>query len=70
MVRDGPGKNFRKVANLKEGERVTLIENTGKMFNDYPWWKIEFSGRRSGYQWGGILCSLDAPMDGIYETCQ
>lgn len=70
VVRDGPGQKFRKIATLAEGERVRLIENTGEMFNDYPWWKIEFSRGRSGYQWGGILCSLNAPIEGIYETCQ
>jgi hypothetical protein len=70
IVRDGPGQNHRKLGTLEEGEHVMLIENTGIMWNGYPWWRIEFRGSREGYQWGGILCSLDEPMEGIYETCQ
>lgn len=70
VVRDGPGQNYRKLGTLEEGEHVMLLENTSIMFNGYPWWRIEFWGSREGYQWGGILCSLNEPMEGIYETCQ
>jgi hypothetical protein len=70
VVREGPGQNYRKVTTLQQGERVMLIENTGVMWNDYPWWQIEYGANFSGYQWGGILCSLNAPMEGIYETCE
>jgi len=69
-VREGPGQNYRKVATLKQGDRVMLVENTGVIWNEYPWWQIEYGGNFSGYQWGGILCSLNAPMEGIYETCE
>lgn len=69
IVRDGPGQNYRRLASLEQGERVTLLENTGVYSNGFPWWLIEFWGGRQGYQWGGILCSLNAPLEGIYETC-
>ena len=69
VVRDGPGQNYRKLGTLEEGEHVMLLENTSVMWNGYPWWRIEFWGSREGYQWGGILCSLNEPMEGIYETC-
>lgn len=69
IVRDGPGQNHRRLASLEQGERVMLLENTGVYWNGFPWWHIEFWGSRTGYQWGGILCSLDAPMEGIYESC-
>ena len=42
---------------------------TGVTDNDYPWFKIRYRGNRQGYQWGGIICSLDAPIDGTFETC-
>lgn len=70
VVRDGPGQQYRKLGTLEEGEHVMLLENTSIMLNGYPWWHIEFWGGREGYQWGGILCSLDEPMEGIYETCE
>lgn len=69
IVRDGPGQNYRRVASLEQGEHVMLLENTSVYFNGFPWWYIEFRGGRTGYQWGGILCSLNAPMEGIYESC-
>jgi hypothetical protein len=69
IVREGPGQNYRRLASLNQGEHVMLLENTGVYSNGFPWWYIEFWGNRTGYQWGGILCSLNAPMEGIYETC-
>lgn len=70
IVRDGPGRNHRKLGSLEQGEHVMLLENTSVMEDGYPWWRIEFRGSREGYQWGGILCSLDEPMGGVYETCR
>ncbi len=70
IVRDGPGRNYRKLGSLEQGEHVMLLENTSVMEDGYPWWRIEFRGSREGYQWGGILCSLDEPMEGVYETCR
>lgn len=69
IVREGPGQNYRKLASLQQGEHVTLLENTSVYQNGFPWWYIEYWGGRKGYQWGGILCSLNAPMEGIYESC-
>lgn len=70
IVREGPGQNYRKLGALEQGEHVMLLENTSVMENGYPWWRIEFWGSREGYQWGGILCSLNEPMEGVYQTCQ
>lgn len=70
VVRAGPGTNHRRLTALAEGEHIMLLENTGVMFNDYPWWKIEYAGRREGYQWGGIICALGStPIEGVFETC-
>jgi hypothetical protein len=68
-VRSGPGQNYRHIASLEQGEHVMLLENTSIYENGFPWWRIEYWGSREGYQWGGILCSLNAPMEGIYESC-
>lgn len=70
VVRSGPGGKYSRIGTLEQGEHVMLMENTGVMWNGYPWWKIEiWGGNAIGYQWGGILCSLNAPMEGIYESC-
>jgi hypothetical protein len=69
VVRSGPGQEFSRLASLAEGERITLVENTGVFWNDYPWFKILYYGNRRGYQWGGIICSLGNPIEGAYETC-
>lgn len=68
-VRSGAGRNYRKLAALWEGESVTLIENAGNVFNGYPWFRIRFRGGKTGYQWGGILCSVGFVNNGVYQQC-
>ena len=35
----------------------------------YPWFKISFRGGRTGYKWGGILCSTGTERPDLYKTC-
>lgn len=70
IVRDGPGREYRRLGVLEEGEPVTLVENTGVMENGYPWFRILYRGQREGYKWGGILCSADGAVSELYETCR
>ena len=51
------------MATLAEGERITLIENTGIVSNGYPWFKV-LSNSQPGYQWGGIIYALGEPIEG------
>ena len=69
VVRDGPGQNYRKVDSLQEGDPVTLIGPTDVMDNGYPWFRIAYAGGGSGYQWGGILCSIGAERPDLFQTC-
>ncbi len=69
VVRGGPGTNYRRLGSLREFERVTVTQNTGVMMNGYPWFKIRYRGGKSGYQWGGLICSLDQPFVGTFDTC-
>lgn len=69
IVRAGPGMNFPKVTSLKEGDPVTVIENTGVMMNGYPWFKITYGAKKTGFHWGGIMCAVGAPRDGLFEVC-
>ena len=68
IVRAGPGMNTAKVASLREGDRVQIMHDTEQVMNGYNWFQIKFRGR-SGYQWGGIMCSED-PLPGIYARCK
>ncbi|NSL72151.1 hypothetical protein C6Y62_10065 [Hyphomicrobium sulfonivorans] len=70
IVRDGPGQNYGKVASLNEGEPVILMARTAVIENGFPWFKIAYnSGGKTGYQWGGILCSTGAERPDIFKTC-
>ena len=69
IVRNGPGMNYARVAALREGERVSLLYNTGIVWNDYPWFLIRLSDGRLGFQWGGILCHRAVRVDGVYQRC-
>lgn len=69
VVRSGPGTQYRKRASVGQFEPVTVIRNTGKMMNGYPWFEIRYRGGKKGYQWGGIICSTDQPFTGTFDTC-
>jgi len=68
IVRSGPGQKYRKLASLREGEWITILKRTNKMFNGHPWFKIKYRGR-IGFKWGGILCSVGEQIEGTYQTC-
>ncbi|MGQ0674303.1 MAG: SH3 domain-containing protein, partial [Hyphomicrobium sp.] len=69
IVRAGPGQGFRKVASLNEGEPVTLLERSQVFENGFAWFKIAYRGGRTGFKWGGILCSTGAERPDIFKTC-
>jgi hypothetical protein len=69
IVRAGPGQQYAKLTSLAQGEGITLLENTGIVSNDYPWFRIRYRGKREGYQWGGIICSIGDQVEGTFETC-
>jgi hypothetical protein len=69
VVRDGPGQSYGKVDSLQEGDTVTLVERTDVMENNFPWFKITYSGGGSGYQWGGILCAIGKERPDLFKTC-
>lgn len=68
IVRSGPGQQYAKIASLNEGELITVLQQTGQIFQDRPWYKISFRGR-IGYHWGGIICPLGSPVPGTFQVC-
>jgi hypothetical protein len=70
IVRSGPGQEFARVASLREGEPVTLLENTGAMMNGFPWFRIRFRAGSEGFKWGGILYGRGEAVPGAFEICR
>lgn len=69
IMRSGPGMNYRKIASLREGEWITILKRTDTIMNEYPWFKIKARGR-TGYKWGGILCSVGEQIQGTFQQCK
>lgn len=69
IVRNGPGTEHARVTSLPEGERVQLLYNTGIVRDGFPWFLIRLRDGRLGFQWGGILCQLATPVEGVYQRC-
>lgn len=67
-VRDIPGLDGRRVATLREGTPVTVLESTGERHRGYEWFKIRFAGQ-TGYTWGGILCT-SRRVPGVFNVCR
>jgi len=68
-LRGGPGTNHADIGSLAEGTRITIVRNTGVRFNGHDWFEIAVGNGRRGFQWGGIMCSLDQAIAGIYQQC-
>lgn len=68
-VRSGPGLEHKRIDGLRDGDAIVLLEDSGVQMRGYPWFKIRFKNNREGYQWGGILCSFGAAIDGVKGTC-
>ena len=69
VLRDGPGRNYRQIGSLKEGEPVTLMGRTDVLEDGFPWFKLVTRSGKTGYQWGGILCSTGAERPDLFKTC-
>ncbi len=69
VLRDGPGRNYRQIGSLKEGEPVTLMGRVDISDEGFPWFKLVTRSGKTGYQWGGILCSTGAERTDLYKTC-
>ncbi|WP_417678315.1 MliC family protein [Roseibium sp.] len=67
-VRGGPGMQYRQVGSLREGDRILILNGTGAMMNGYEWFQIRYRNGRTGYQWGGLMCS-QTPYPTIFRVC-
>jgi hypothetical protein len=70
VVRDGPGKQYRQLDSLDEGDAITLMGRSDVVEDGFPWFKIAYGSEgKIGYKWGGILCSTGAERSDLYKTC-
>lgn len=67
-LRRGPGIDYDKVGSLAFGSAFNINANTGVHMNGYDWFEVSMGTKRS-YQWGGIMCSNDTKLKGIFEQC-
>ena len=70
VLRSGPGQEFSKVASVREGDSVEILEDPEVWFDGYKWFKVRTS-QGVGYHWGGIFCiPSDTPPAGVFSNCQ
>jgi hypothetical protein len=69
VVRGGPGKQYRQIDSLYEGQAITLMGRSDVIEDGYPWFKIAYDDGKIGYKWGGILCSTGAERPDLFKTC-
>ncbi|MEO9530100.1 MliC family protein [Roseibium sp.] len=67
-VRAGPGTQYRDIGSLGDGTAIVIVNGTGVLMNGYEWFQIRYGNGKSGYQWGGLICSETA-YPGILTTC-
>lgn len=69
VLRSGPGMEYGKVASMKDGDPIEIVEDTGVWFNGYKWYRVS-TRKGDGYHWGGIFCvNLDTQITGIFDKC-
>jgi hypothetical protein len=59
----------RQTQGVADLEPVTLMGRSDVIENGFPWFKITTQSGKTGYQWGGILCSTGAERPDIFKTC-
>ena len=68
-VRSGPDISAPRIGSLAEGDGLIVVARTDEVYHGYPWFLIQMADGREGYQWGGIICGVDAPIEGAFGTC-
>lgn len=69
VLREGPGMDFRRIASLRDGDEIEILEDTGIWFDGYKWFRVA-TARGTGFHWGGIFCHEGgASVDGILSSC-
>jgi hypothetical protein len=68
-VREGPAMKSTLVDTLNQGDKITIIEDTGQSMNGFNWYKIKYQGGK-GYHWGGLICVQGEAIPGVLSNCR
>lgn len=70
IVRDAPSVDGNRIDKLPFGEPVAILRNEGNLYQELPWFQIEYSEGIKGFVWGGTLCSEGQLVAGIASQCE
>lgn len=70
VVRARPSTDSKRIGSLQQGTPITIVANSGVEMNGFMWFEIEFGNGKNGYQWGGIICGQEQPIEGAYKVCE
>ncbi len=66
-LRGGPGMTYEQVGSSSEGQQLALLSDSGIAMNGYDWFQVRTRNGLTAYIWGGLLCSGDQEVAGLYE---
>lgn len=71
-LRSKPSTEAKQTGSLQMGESVTVVDKTGVMYQDFPWFEVTTSNGTTGFTWGGILCDKTGQTEGMFNEngCQ
>lgn len=68
-VRESADINSKHIFSMPELAPITLLAREDKTWNGAPWFRVKTKDGRTGFQWGGIICSKGEFIPGVYKTC-
>lgn len=69
ILRQGPGMDTPKLASLRQGDALTILEQAGQIDGSgFAWFKVK-AGAATGYQYGGILSVSTGHLSGAFVGC-
>lgn len=69
-MRTGPGVNHSRMKPLRGDTRLVILSNTRVRYRGYDWFRVKLADGRTGFQWGGILCSEGEAVEGLKRACR
>ncbi|WP_075996009.1 DUF4189 domain-containing protein [Salaquimonas pukyongi] len=69
-MRVGPGINHARMKPLRRGTRLMILSNARTSYRGYNWFRIKLTDGRTGFQWGGIICSEGTKVEGLKRVCR
>lgn len=68
-LRAGPDQSYAQTGSLAELSPVRLIRAAGVPSDGMDWFEVRLPGGKRGFQWGGILCVVSQPVEGVFGFC-